>query len=184
VHRFVVVLALLLVVAACGDDEGSDLLPGTSATAPTVATSTASTPSTAAPTVSTAASQVSDGPTDCLDIWPEAVVQAVTGTDLTFFEANADRSACVYLGLPNSVALGWRSGDLADFEVGKGGAAAVAGATEIAVCDSGYYTELEGAGVIMEAHSSGNGRTYTATVTGLSIDDARDWAAALIGSTC
>jgi len=182
VRRFAVVLALLLVTAACGDDDGSGLLPGTTS-APTEVTSAASTAA-PAPTASTAGSQASAGPTDCLDVWPEAVVQAVTGSELTFFEANADRSACVYLGLPSSVALAWRSGDLADFEMGKGGAAAVSGAADIAVCDTGYFTELAGAGVIMEAHSQGQGRTYTATVTGLSIDDARDWAAALLGSAC
>jgi hypothetical protein len=179
-RRVSILLALLLVIGACGDDDATD------PTSPASTPATVSTEATTAPptvTVSTAA-QVPQGPTDCLEIWPEAVVQTITASDLTFFEANADRSACVYLGLPNSVALGWRTGDLIDFEVGKSGAGAVSGAADIAVCDTGYFSELAGAGVIMEAHSAGQGRTYTATVTGLSIDDARDWAAALIGSAC
>jgi len=90
----------------------------------------------------------------------------------------------VYLGLPNSVALAWRSGDRVGFDTGKAGAAAVSGAEDVRVCDAGYYTELEGAGIIMEAHSDGQGRTYTATVTGLDPDTARAWASALLEGVC
>ena len=178
-RRFAILLAFFVVIAACGDDDASTTLP------PDADTPT----ETSAPVGDTTATTVlqavdATGPTDCLEIWPEAAVQAVTGSGIEFFEANADRSACVYLGLPNSLALAWRSGDRFGFDTGKSGVAAVGGATDIAVCDIGYYTELEGAGIIMEAHSDGQGRTYTATVTGIELDTALNWATALLEGVC
>ncbi len=177
-RRFAILLTFFVVMAACGDDDAADttLAPDDGTPTETSAPVEDTTPTTSPVTVG--------GPTDCLEIWPEEAVQAITGSGVKFFEANADRSACVYLGLPNSVALAWRSGDRAGFDTGKRGVAAVSGAEDIRVCDVGYYTELEGAGIIMEAHSDGKGRTYTATVTGLDIDTARAWASALLEGAC
>jgi len=179
-RHLAILLALFVVIAACGDDAADPSLPADDGT-PTETSAPAADPTTT--TTPTTPADVG-GPTDCLEIWPEEAVQAITGSGVKFFEANVDQSACVYLGLPNSLALAWRSGDRFGFDTGKSGAAAVSGATDIAVCDAGYYTELEGAGIIMEAHSDGQGRTYTATVTGLDIDTARAWASALLEGAC
>jgi len=180
-RRVSILLALLLVVGACGDDDATPLTsaastPGTEPTAATTATPTV--------TVSTTEPQADEGPIDCLEVWPETVVQAVAGDAFTFFQANVDRSACTYFDMPNGIALAWRSGDRADFELGRGGAGAISGATDIAVCDAGYLIELSEVGVLMEAHSETQRRTYTATMSGMDIDLGRDWAVALFEGVC
>jgi hypothetical protein len=183
-RRVSILLTLLLVVGACGDDDATPLTStastaGTESTVATAATTVAPTV-----TVSTTGLQADDGPTDCLEVWPETVVQAVAGDAFTFFQANADRSACTYFDMPNGIALAWRSGDRADFQLGRSGAGAISGATDIAVCDVGYLIELSEVGVLMEAHSETQRRTYTATMSGMDIDLGRDWAVALFEEVC
>ncbi len=185
-YRFWILLALLLVIGACGDDNTTDLVPptletpgdstaqsGGNTTVPTSPTTSSTVPATSAA-----------GPTDCLEIWPEAAVQAIAGNAYTFLAANNDRSACTYFGTTNGIALAWRTGDRTGFEASMSGAGVVSGSTDIALCDAGFYTEIQDAVLIMEAHSDAQGRTYTATMSGLDSDDAREWAAALLSGVC
>jgi len=191
VRRFSTLLCIFLVIAACGDDDAA------STTLPLVANTSADTTTTTASVDDTTAAQATSptstapsteapitGPTDCLEIWPEVAVQAVAGTEYTFFQANDDRSACTYFNMPNGIALAWRTGDRAGFEASQTGAGVVSGSTDITVCDVGFYTEIQGAVLIMEAHSDAQSRTYTATMSGLESDDAKSWAASLLGSAC
>jgi len=187
-RKIAAVLTIALVIAACGDDDsvGATLPPvddtpaATSASTVPVATTTAATPPTSAPAANTPVT----GPTDCLEIWPEAAVQAIAGNEYTFFAANDDLSACTYFSMPNGIALAWRTGDRAGFELGKAGAGAVSGTSDSAVCDAGYAIELPGAGILMEAHSDAQGRTFTATMSGMGVDLGREWSAALLEGVC
>lgn len=180
-RRLALTLGLILVVASCGDDDSAP-------TAPTTATSAASTsaPATSAVTAApstTTAQAIDPGPTDCLEIWPEPTVQAIAGPDFTFTGANPDSSACTFFAA-GGIALGWRTGDLAGLETSRSGAGGTAGTEDVAVCDAGFLTELEGGVLIMEAYSAQRGRVYTATVSGFDLGEARPWAEALLAEAC
>jgi len=178
VRRIAIILALLVVSSACTNNTVvSTTLPQEGDTP--VATTATST--TAPSTTTTTIQAVATGPTDCLEIWPEAVVQSIAGSGFTFFDANETRDACTYWDSASGIALAWQSGDRSGFELSKSlvGATA-AGSLDISVCDIGFYTELEGGAIIMEAHSDAQGRTYTATIS----DDGRAWAVALLDTAC
>ncbi len=195
VRRIAIILALLVVSSAGSSDtvvnttlpQGGDTSVATSDDTGVGDEGAATTvPSTTAPPTTTTTQAVATGPTDCLEIWPETVLQAITGSGFKFLDANETRDACTYWDSASGIALAWRSGDLSGFELSKSfvGAAVAAGSLDISVCDIGFYAELEGGAIIMEAHSDAQGRTYTATMSGIDLDDARDWAVALLDTVC
>jgi len=183
VKRIAVLLVLALIAVACGDDDtGGEAPVATEAPTGTEAPATTAPAGTAAPSSTAAAF---DGPTDCRDIWPETAVTAVAGAGFGFTSANADASACVY-GLSPGIALAWRTSDQAGFETSRSGAEITGTATDAAVCDAGWWVELQGAGIIMEAYSASQGRAYNATITGapLDIETWVGWGTELLGSAC
>lgn len=179
-RRIAPLLALILAIAACGDDDATN----TTSAPSTTAASTATTPAPTTTAASTTTGVAFEGPTDCLEIWPEALIQEVAGAAFTFFEANADRSACTYLALPDSIALAWRTGDRANFDASKSGAAVTGEVVEVPVCDTAYSIEIQGAILIMEAYSESQGRVYTTTISGLELTDAAAWSTAILEATC
>ncbi len=185
-RRASVLTALALLVAACGD---TAVVPDT--TGPATAVETSAPTTTTSPTAvvtTTAAPLVTAAPggdlPDCLSIWPEDVVQGIAGERFTFFQANADRTACIYEAIPNSIALAARSGNLSDFELGRTASEGAGAVTDVAVCDAAYFIELPGAGLIMEALDAANGRVYTATIAGTDVGGGADWAGQLLGGAC
>lgn len=190
-RRLAAILALLVVSTACSNaTEPSATLPmGDDAAVETAGNSDKSeegdAPNVSSTTTKPTTTQAqSTDPTDCLEIWPESVVQAVTGSGFTFFDANEARDACTYWDSASGIALAWRSGDRSGFDMGRIALGAVSDVFDIAACDGGFYAELAGAGIIMEAHSDAKGRTYTATMSGTGIGDGIDWAVALLDMAC
>jgi hypothetical protein len=52
------------------------------------------------------------------------------------------------------------------------------------VCDGAFYSFTGGVTFIMEAYAASQGRVYTATVTGIALEDAAEWAGALANAAC
>jgi hypothetical protein len=186
VRRLTIILALLVASTACSNaaEVGTTLAQGSDASVDTADDTGEAEAGAVSTTQATTTQPEFTGPTDCLEIWPETVVQAVAGSGFTFFDANATRDACTYWGSASGIALAWRSGDRSDFDIGRISLGAVSDVFDIAACNGGFYAELEGAGIIMEAHSDAQGRTYTATMSGTGIDDGIDWAVALLDTAC
>lgn len=186
-RRIAVILALVVVSSACSNGTAvTTTLPQADDTGVSDEDSATTVPSTTAPPTTTTTQAPATGPTDCLEIWPETALQAIAGSGFAFMNANEARDACTYFGSASGIALAWRSGDRSGFETSKSfvGAAVAGDSLDISVCDVGFYAELEGGDIIMEAHSDAQGRTYTATMSGIDLDDARDWAVALLGTAC
>jgi hypothetical protein len=176
-------LAIAVVVVACGGSGAA-----TTSTVPASTTTTA-TPPTNATTTSVAATTSTSapadaGPTDCLEIWPESLIQDVAGAGVEFFAANDDRSACTYLGDTGGIALAWRPSSLEDFEESRTGASATDPIVDREICDAGYSTEPAGPTLIVEAYSEAMARTFTATISGADPDDAIEWATELLTAAC
>ena len=112
------------------------------------------------------------------------MVQGVAGSSFTFFQANADNSACTYTALPDGIALAWRVSDEFGFEESKRGAGITSAVMDAAVCDAGFFTVLQDAILIMEGYSASQGRAYTATISGLDVSNAETWALTLIKAAC
>jgi hypothetical protein len=109
----------------------------------------------------------------------------VAGTGFTFFAANADNSACTYTALPDGIALAWRASDEAGFEESKRGAGSTGlPVNDVAVCDAGFFTEIQGAVLIMEGYSATQGRAYNATISGTDLSNAQEWGETLISAAC
>jgi hypothetical protein len=123
-------------------------------------------------------------PTDCLELWPEVIVQGVAGESYTFFEANNDRSACTYTAIPDSLALSWRADDLTGLEVSRSGAALTGEVVDSDVCDAAWFTILQDTILILEAYSESHGRVYNVTMSGFDIANAQVIAEALVGGAC
>jgi hypothetical protein len=179
-------LVLIVVATACGGS-GSTTTLGPAGVSTTTTTSADVTTTTAdSGTTTTEVPPVGEGEEvagDCQELWPENRVQALTSVEYTFFAANLDFTACTYLGGASAIALAWRTGDRADFEASRTGAAAT-GAVDTDVCDAGFLMALPDAVLIMEGWSEAQTRVYTATISGLGSDLAAEWATALIGSVC
>ena len=172
----VVSLALLVAISACGDDTATTQ-PAGSTTATSVVTSTTR--------MTTASTPTDTGPTDCLEIWPESLVQNVTGEQYAFLAANDDRSACTYFAAVSGIALGWRADDANGFEQSRLGMGALRTVTEApGVCDGAFSNGTEGLTFIMEAYSASQGRVFTATLTGIPNEQAVTWASALVAAAC
>jgi len=179
--RFVVSIALLVAITACGDDDTATTQPGstTAATATTTSVVTSTTPTT------TASNPTDTGSGDCLEIWPESLVQNITGEQYTFLAANDDHSACTYLAAVSGIALAWRADDANGFEQSRLGMGALGTVTEApGVCDGAFYAGTEGLTFIMEAYSASQGRAFTATLTGIPLEQAVVWAGALHNAAC
>ncbi len=176
--RSAVLFALLIAITACGDDDTATTQPGSTTTASTATTAVTST---------TAASGTTTpvGTTDCLEIWPESLVQNVTGQQYAFLAANDDFSACTYFAAVSGIALGWRADDANGFEQSRIGMAALGTVAEApGVCDGAFYAGTEGLTFIMEAYSAAQGRVFTATLTGIPNEQAVEWASALLAAAC
>lgn len=189
--RSAIAISLAVIIAGCGDDGGGATVPATAGTQASTSAAPATTSADTTPTepvaTTTETAAIFAGPTDCLEIWPEAAVQAATGAGFTFFEANPDRSACVYTALSDFVALAWRVSDLAGYEQSRLGAGSTGNEVrEVAVCDTGFVTELPGAGILMEAFQESQARAYNVTLTGLDLDleRAEQWGIDLLETAC
>ena len=183
--KVAIFLTLLLVMAACsGNDTGSTATAGTTPTTAVAAKPPPATSGAEATTITVEVAPSGGGVTDCFLIWREGQVQDIAGPDYTFFQANADKSACIYEALPGSIALAFRPSDLAGFEAGRTGAGSVATVNDMPICDGGYYIELPEAGILMETFSADPGRVYTATLTGMGIEEATQWAGILLSRVC
>jgi len=182
-RRVTLVAALALVAAGCGGDAATttSTMAPTSTTAATTVT-TAATTTTADP--GTTSSVIPTGPTDCLEIWPEALVQEVAGPSVEFFATNDDASACTYLGDTGGVALAWRTSTFDEYEEGRTGASAGAPTVDQDICDAAYSTEPGGLTLIVEAYSEPMARTFTATISGADPVDALAWATELLAAAC
>lgn len=170
-----------LLAAACGGDGAATTASTAVTTTTTGITATTAVTTTTAGTTSTA---FPTGPTDCTEIWPEALVQEVAGPSVEFFAANLDGSACTYLGDTGGIALAWRTSTFDDYEEGRTGASAAAPIVDQDICDAAYSTELAGSTLIMEAYSEAKARTFTATISGTDPEDAVAWASELLSSAC
>lgn len=177
--RFVPILAVALVMGACGDDDA------TTTTGAVTTTAASTTTAGAATTASSATTTAGDaGPTDCNEIWPESEVQAVAGVGYEFFGANLDMSACTFLDGANGIALAWRVSTRDEFGLGRDGASGTSEVIDLELCDGAFYTEIPGPVVIMEVYSEAQGRAYTATISGAPSTDAVDWATELLTGAC
>ena len=176
-----VLLAFSMVMVACGGNGATTTSTAPASTTTTVTPATRATTSTAAPT--TTSPPADSGPTDCLEIWPESVVQEVAGPGIEFFAANDDRSACTYIGDTGGVALAWRSSSPEDFEEGRTSASATGPVVDREICDAAYSTD-SGLTLIVEAYSDARARTFAATISGADPDDALDWARELLAGVC
>jgi hypothetical protein len=183
VKRFVPILAMALVMGACGDDDATTTTAAVTTTAASTTTAAAATttPSTSAPTTTSGGDM---GPTDCNEIWPESDVQAVAGVGYEFFGANPDMSACTFLEGTNGIALAWRVSTRDEFGLSRDGASEASGVIDLEVCDGAFYTEIPGPVLIMEVYSESQGRAYNATISGPSSPDALDWATDLLTGVC
>jgi len=173
VKRSAILVVIALVFAACGDDDLSsqaDAEDDSDATTTTLV-ATATIPDT--------------GPTDCLDIWPEADVQAVAGDTYVFREANPDRSACTFTSGPAGIILSWRTSDEFGYQQSRTQSEATGDPVEsVDVCDAAYVLELQGAILVLETYAADQARAYNATLTGMGMDEARAWAESLVANTC
>ena len=94
----------------------------------------------------------------------------MAGDGFTFLSANADNSACVYGAVPG-IALAWRTSDLVGYEGSRQGAESVGGiVNDASACDTAFWIDLGGGGILMEAFSAAQGRAYNATITGFETD--------------
>lgn len=177
--RFATLISLLVAISACGDDDTTITTQpaGGTTAATTAAISTTVSDGTTAPTE--AASN------DCLEIWPESLVQNLTGQQFAFLGANDDTSACTYFAAVSGVGLGWRPDDGAGFESGRAALEAAGEVSDAAgVCDGAFYTATDGVIFLMEAYAAAQGRVYAATITGISLDQSLPWAEALLNAAC
>jgi hypothetical protein len=179
-RRITLAAAVSLLAAACGGDGAAT----TSTMATTTTTGITATTAVTTTTASTASTAIPTGPTDCTEIWPEALVQEVAGSSVEFFAANEDDSACTYLGDTGGIALAWRTSTFDDYEEGRTGTSAGAPTVDQDVCDAAYSTELAGSTLIMEAYSEAKARTFAATISGINPEDALAWASELLASAC
>ncbi|HSM01655.1 MAG TPA: hypothetical protein VK960_04325 [Acidimicrobiia bacterium] len=179
-RRIALAATLTLLAAACGGDSAT----ATSTTAPTTTITTTGIAPTTLTGPSTTSTAAPSGPTDCAEIWPESLVQEVVGPSVGFVAANADASACTYLGDSGGVALAWRTSSLADYEQGRTASSATGEVVDRDVCDAAYSIEPGGFTFIMEAYSEANQRTYTATISGGGPEVALIWATELLRSAC
>ena len=176
-----VLLAFSIVMVACGGSGAATTSNAPPSTTTATTPPTSATTSTAATTTTSAPADV--GPTDCLEIWPESVVQEVAGPGVEFFGANDDRTACTYIGDTGGIALAWRPSSPEDLEEGRTSASAIGPVVDREVCDVAYSTD-SGLTLILEAYSDARARTFAATISGADPDDALEWATELLAGAC